>query len=1618
MTNPLSNAQNAADPAEPPESIKGIGIAESWHDVTSLNDGSSWIESGLAYGGLAMEAVSVVVDPIGTLLSYGLSWLIEHVQPLQDALDWFAGDPQGVEAYAQQWQQVAVSINTAATGYSEAVRADTAQWTGAAGDAYRRHAAEKGEALTGAGKLAETIGTVVEAMGMVVSFVRDFVRDLIADCISRLITYALEACAPPVVSLAWVVPQAVAFIAKTVTKVSDVVQKLLKTISNVSPKMAKMVEAFGDIMRLLGKGGKQAGEKAAQAGRFAAKAADKLDVSGKIADKAAEKAWRRVDDVFGTDVAGKHQAKFGPDLPGGSGGGAGDSGGDLSAPGGSAPGAPPRSTDSDFSPVSGGEAGSSSRAASGGADVSGSARADEGAAAHPGSPSAGAPAQGGHGPAGGGAHGPAAGGGAPESSPRADAPAPGGHSGQPSAVGGSAAGDPAGGSRAGDPTSGGGHAAGGSPGSSAEAPSRPASTTASGVEAPARPQPSGPEAPAAPNTPRQDPQAAPGGGGPAAAGGPGGAAPPAGGARPGSGGWTGTPGSPGAARQAGGNSGPRGPEAPGRPGAAHQSTPRGPDFPRGPGGAPHGGSRPDAPPRMRQDGPPPQPRPDALPPGSGPRAAGPQHPFRAGEAPVRGPHPAAAAPRGPRSDGAPAPGGRPDMPRVAHADSGARAPTPRGVGSPQVPHGGPAPRPNGADGPQWGSVRPEHYGGVRGAATPAWGPGRPRLEAQSAPLEPTRAPQRPQPAAPEQPKHSTSESMAAEEPIPHEKRFDHRWNVDGSRFRRLDISEDLHAKLGTDVQHIRATTAGISMVRHSGPVFNKAEFQQKLPRPAVDPKRFTVEVHGGPHGVRLGGTDLNAKELAEVIKAAPGYKPGEPVRLLACRTGADTGDGTPNFAQELAKELGVEVVAPKTDAWVDNFGNIYASNDRASFTPDASGAPQPRFDEPGQWTAFRPDGTTAVHDSPYPPGHEPEWVRFGDQAEAAERRSIWPFRRKKDDELDPHEQWARRHQPPPPAAQKSPQPHQWPGQAPPHLNRQFPPQQFRAQPAQPRPGEYPTQFGQGHGTPPSAPRSPGQGFQNGPPHAPGGDGRHGGHEQGPSALPSRPPSHPQHRAMQPPPQAPPAPRSHPSSRPAPHAAGPGGQAAPRPPQSAPQQWSPLAPHALPRAQGPYQPAPRPPMASSAPSHAPQTGQGGAFPEHGRPHTSGGDRPPRPNVTSGPQGTPPAPHRSAFPQAGSANGAHLSGGGPQHRSFDSTPRPGSSPEAATTADFPPPRHDAGDGEPDGSSQLGGATSEESHFSGSEATAEQESAPYIGFELDKSEPSIDPAPDVPEPPSGNSKIADALGVTPDTDEELAARALAREERAREIAEAEFATPTGSGTAGFIARDQDIDRFGDILERYGDGRPYRRLDSEELVMARLKNPVALRGVTDVELTAMRSYTMDGANSPTGGSCYQLNERLRNGDPPVEEGHPDYEKLPGQEEYRRVLTSGLNKMRANLIESGEVSAAPVSLGRNIGVPLTSLDDFAKRYAPGNAVTENAFVSCSPERSDFQPKGYHPETHAFVQFTIKTPDGVSVQHLSGFEFERETLVVAGRNFRVTHFADDDSGPERRIEVVLEAIEE
>ncbi|OZM73732.1 type IV secretion protein Rhs [Amycolatopsis antarctica] len=237
--------------------VTGIGIAESSVDLANGVADGSWVEAGLGAVGVGLEVLSMVIDPIGTLASYGVSWLIEHVEPLKEALDWFAGDPPVIQSFSETWANVAAEVGAVAQEYGTESRNGTAGWLGAGGDAYRQHAAEQADALAGASSLADGISVGVMVMGEVVAAVRELVRDLVAELVGKLITWALEAAATLGFATPVIAAQATAAISKAISKVSELVQKLVKTISNVSPRIGKIIDKLGEIIEKLAKLGRK-----------------------------------------------------------------------------------------------------------------------------------------------------------------------------------------------------------------------------------------------------------------------------------------------------------------------------------------------------------------------------------------------------------------------------------------------------------------------------------------------------------------------------------------------------------------------------------------------------------------------------------------------------------------------------------------------------------------------------------------------------------------------------------------------------------------------------------------------------------------------------------------------------------------------------------------------------------------------------------------------------------------------------------------------------------------------------------------------------------------------------------------------------------------------------------------------------------------------------------------------------------------------------------------------------------------------------------------------------------------------------------------------------------------
>ncbi|MBS2536151.1 hypothetical protein KGQ20_25640 [Catenulispora sp. NF23] len=131
---------------------------------------------------------------------------------------------------------------------------------------------------------------------------------------------------------------------------------------------------------------------------------------------------------------------------------------------------------------------------------------------------------------------------------------------------------------------------------------------------------------------------------------------------------------------------------------------------------------------------------------------------------------------------------------------------------------------------------------------------------------------------------------------------------------------------------------------------------------AADKRYFTVALHGSPGVVHVGNFNLSVKELAALISADKHWSQNRrPIRLSSCYTGMhDQG-----FAHELAKELGVDVVAPDDIAWSNIRGEVRVSEKMYEY--DDNGVPQPpRRKDPdtGALRRFSPDGTTRLELEP------------------------------------------------------------------------------------------------------------------------------------------------------------------------------------------------------------------------------------------------------------------------------------------------------------------------------------------------------------------------------------------------------------------------------------------------------------------------------------------------------------------------------------------------------------------------------------------------------------------------------------------------------------------------------
>ena len=249
MTSP--NPLVAPEVDAPVSPWAGVWLAEDVEQILSGVRGGSWVDASIGGASAGMDALALVVDPAGTLLQYGVAWLLEHVKPLSEALDWLAGDPGAIAAQAQTWRNVAGAIDSHVDELIRGVRWDTSEWIGEAGDAYRAWAGNQQQALTALATAARTMAAAVEGAGTLIAGVRVMVRDAIAVVVSRLITYAVEEIFSLGAGTPAVVTQVTALCSAWGDRIAHWLRALLDSLRRLRGLTDQLTEALEAIKKLL-----------------------------------------------------------------------------------------------------------------------------------------------------------------------------------------------------------------------------------------------------------------------------------------------------------------------------------------------------------------------------------------------------------------------------------------------------------------------------------------------------------------------------------------------------------------------------------------------------------------------------------------------------------------------------------------------------------------------------------------------------------------------------------------------------------------------------------------------------------------------------------------------------------------------------------------------------------------------------------------------------------------------------------------------------------------------------------------------------------------------------------------------------------------------------------------------------------------------------------------------------------------------------------------------------------------------------------------------------------------------------------------------------------------------
>ncbi|WP_328603554.1 WXG100 family type VII secretion target [Amycolatopsis sp. NBC_00345] len=194
---------------------------------------------GMASVGMAVDILGMVLDPLGSLLTAGIGWLIEHLVIFRWPLDVLMGDPKGIDAAKEAIWAEGKTVKGLSDAHAKATQDVLKSWTGQAADTFRTDMEGVAAQLDALSDYVNLAGKQMAIAGGLIGTVRGIIRDLIAMTLAGILKAAIIAVALAPVTFGGSI---IAAITSTIIEVGVAIGKIGTKIADLAKKLAEMLK--------------------------------------------------------------------------------------------------------------------------------------------------------------------------------------------------------------------------------------------------------------------------------------------------------------------------------------------------------------------------------------------------------------------------------------------------------------------------------------------------------------------------------------------------------------------------------------------------------------------------------------------------------------------------------------------------------------------------------------------------------------------------------------------------------------------------------------------------------------------------------------------------------------------------------------------------------------------------------------------------------------------------------------------------------------------------------------------------------------------------------------------------------------------------------------------------------------------------------------------------------------------------------------------------------------------------------------------------------------------------------------------------------------------------------